>query len=108
MLLLIERSRDPVVRPCRIQNLLQLHSVHDLVFVTELVRVHRMNITIETSHWKTKRWSTMQQVQPPLKVPAQPLPQTPFTRSTYIRNSVSSLSTTCYRVGRIGIVVATP
>ncbi|KAH6570710.1 hypothetical protein BASA62_004189 [Batrachochytrium salamandrivorans] len=76
MLLLIERSRDPVVRPCRIQNLLQLHSVHDLVFVTELVRVHRMNITIETSHWKTKRWSTMQQVQPPLKVPAQPLPQT--------------------------------
>ncbi|KAI8910088.1 hypothetical protein BC831DRAFT_493197 [Entophlyctis helioformis] len=44
----IERSGDPILRSCRIRNLLQLHPAHDLPFLQSLVAVYKIAIVVDT------------------------------------------------------------
>ncbi|KAL5033385.1 hypothetical protein BDV3_000375 [Batrachochytrium dendrobatidis] len=95
MLLLIERSTDPVVRPCRIQNLLMLHPVHDLQFVADLVRVYYINVSIEPLQGKNKRWSTLAPAPAPAQThPSLSPPPIPTPVSQYHQHNYPSLSIT--------------
>ncbi|KAJ3213738.1 hypothetical protein HDU67_002536 [Dinochytrium kinnereticum] len=52
----ISRSEDPVLRPCRLKNLLGLHPQSDSAFIRDLVRLYDIPVELDL---RGKRWSAI-------------------------------------------------
>ena len=53
----IEKSKDPVLRPCRLKNLLGLHPQQDVAFAKELIKCYNYRLTFEEER-RPVLWNT--------------------------------------------------